>query len=161
MQVKSREIKVIPIDQVKEHEKNSNRHPIEQIVALTNQIEFQGFRVPLIISNLSGKLVSGHCRSSVAKKLGMQVVPVIYQDFATEAQEYAFLTADNAISEWSKLDFAAIYNDIDDLDLGDLDLLGIENFKLPDAVEDIVSEPTVETEEKEKKNKCPNCAHEY
>ena len=87
--IKSDKISIVDIEQVIPNPKNANRHSIEQIKRLEKLIKYQGFRNPLIISNRTGFLVVGHGRLEAAINLGMQKVPVIYQDFESEAQEYA------------------------------------------------------------------------
>ena len=66
----------------------------------------------------------------------------MYQDFENEAQEYAYLTSDNAIASWSELDLSAVNDEM--LDLGpdfDIDLLGIKNFTIePLELDDITQE---------------------
>ena len=71
-------------------------------------IKNTGFRSPLIVSNQSGFLIVGHGRLDAAKSLKMKSVPVIFQDFKNEAEEYAFMCADNAIASWSELDLEKI-----------------------------------------------------
>lgn len=126
---------LIKVNKINENPKNRNKHTNNQIERLSKLIEYHGFRVPIIVSNLTGYIVSGHGRFKAAKKLKMKEVPVDYQDFNNLDEEYAFLISDNAISEWSSLDLSGINLDLQDLgpDL-DLDLLGLENFKL-DAFE--------------------------
>ena len=60
-----------------------------------------------------------------------RILPVIFQDFKNEAEEYQFLTFDNEIARWSELDKQAVYDKIDLLDL-DIELLGIQDFKMID-----------------------------
>lgn len=130
MEVKAREIRLINPNRVKPHPKNNNIHPKEQKEELKKQIAYQGFRNPLVISNLSGYLVVGHLRLEIALELGMTEVPVIYQDFTDEAQEYSYLTADNAVAMWAELDYKAINEEL--LNLGKdfrVDLLGIKDFR--------------------------------
>jgi hypothetical protein len=58
----------------------------------------------------------------------------MFQDFENEAQEYAYLTSDNAIALWSELDLS--YVNAEMLDLGpdfDIDLLGIKDFSIEPA----------------------------
>ena len=130
MDIKSKEITMVSPKKVKPHPKNNNRHPIEQVEALCRQVEYQGFRQPLVVSTLSGFLVSGHLRWQVAKKLKLKEIPVIYQEFENEAQEYAFLTADNAIPRWAELDMASIKMEAESLGVDfDIDLLGIKDLK--------------------------------
>lgn len=113
------------------HPKNPNKHDKEQIDLLARLISFYGFRHPIIVSNRTGFIVAGHGRLEAAKKLGLKEVPVDYQDFTDDAQEYGFLVADNAIAGWSELDLAKI--NVDFVDLGpdfDVDMLGIKDFQI-------------------------------
>jgi DNA modification methylase len=129
VEIKSKEIKLVPIEQIIPNPKNPNKHPQEQIDRLAKIIDFQGFRVPLIVSNRSGFLVSGHGRLDCAKSLGVKELPVMYQDFESEAQEYAFVVSDNEIQKWAATDLSMV--NLEMLDLGpdfDIDMLGIKDF---------------------------------
>ena len=135
MDIKAKEIKMVPVDGIIENPKNNNRHSIEQIERLAKIIEHNGFRDPLIISKRSGFLIAGHGRLEAAKKLGMDEVPCTYQDFESEAEEYQFLTAHNQIARWAELDFQSVYEGLKEFPEIELDLLGIENFK-PEKIEE-------------------------
>ncbi len=119
---------MVPIDQLVENPKNANIHSEEQIQRLAKIIDFQGFRVPLTVSNRSGFVMAGHGRIEAAKRLGMAELPVIFQDFDNEAQEYAYLVSDNEIARWAKLDVDKFGLDIQDFEI-DIELLGIENYE--------------------------------
>jgi DNA modification methylase len=83
------------------------------------------------VSNLSGLVVQGHGRIEAAKKLNMEFVPVIYQDFDDEVQEYSALVADNSIASWAELDLAMINAELPELGPDfDIDLLGLKDFEL-------------------------------
>lgn len=134
-QIKSKKIEIIEISKLKKHPKNNNIHPNDQIERLAKLIAETGFRTPIIVSNLSGCVVSGHGRLDAVKKVGLKEVPVIFQNFKDEAEEYAYMTADNAIASWATLNLSQINNDF--LEFGpefDIDLLGINGFTL-DMVE--------------------------
>jgi|SRR5271157_3530900 len=120
-----------PINSLKPHPKNPNKHSPEQIDRLAKIIEYQGWRHPIVVSKQSGFIVAGHGRLLAAKKLGLSEVPVHYQDFANEDQEYAFVVSDNAIASWAELDLANI--NVELVGLGpdfDIDMLGISNFTI-------------------------------
>lgn len=122
---------LININKLKPHIKNRNKHPKDQINMLAELIKYQGFRAPLIISNLSNTIVKGCGTLLACKKLNMKFVPVVYQEFIDTDQEYAFIQSDNSISKWSELDFANINIDIADLDPSfNINLLGIKNFEI-------------------------------
>ena len=102
--------------------RNPNRHPDKQIALLAKVIRHTGWRAPITISNRSGFVVTGHGRLEAAKLLQVELVPVDRQDFATEADEYAHLVADNRLAELAEADDAALKTLLDELDTGGLDL---------------------------------------
>ena len=151
MQIKSKEIQIVDIDSLTPNPKNNNKHPPEQIERLSKLIEYQGFRNPLVVSNRSGFVLCGHGRIEAAKKAGLKQVPVMFQDFENEAQEYAYLTSDNAIASWAELDLSAVNTEM--LDLGpdfDIDLLGIKDF---------VIEPIEKFEAQSDEDEVPEVVH--
>jgi hypothetical protein len=54
VQIKSKEIKLVPIEEIKLNPKNYNKHPEKQSERLAKLRANQGYRIPGIISNLSG-----------------------------------------------------------------------------------------------------------
>jgi DNA modification methylase len=144
IEIKSKEITFVPIEQIIEHPKNANRHSVEQIDRLCKLIKYQGFRSPLIISKRSGFLVSGHGRLMSAKKLGLKELPCVYQEFESEAQEYAYVISENEIARWAELDKQAVYDELDKIDVPDIELLGLEDFELP-TIEEL--EPQTDEDE--------------
>lgn len=129
MEIKSKEIQIVDIASLVPNPKNNNKHPPEQIERLAQLIKYQGFRNPLVISKRSGFVLCGHGRIEAAKKAGLSQVPVMFQDFENEAQEYAYLTSDNAIASWAELDLSMVNSEM--LDLGpdfDINMLGIKDF---------------------------------
>ncbi len=139
--IASKNIQLVSLKDVKLNPKNRNRHDKDQIERLIKIIEYQGFRSPLIISNRTQMLVAGHGRLQAAKKMKLKQVPVMYQDFTDEAQEYACMVSDNAIASWSELDMSAINTDIGDLGPDfDIDLLGIKGFEIDVADKELGDE---------------------
>lgn len=146
--------KLVPLQELKPHPRNRNTHPTDQIARLARVIEYQGFRHPIIVSNLSGFIVAGHGRLAAAQKLGLKEAPVDYQDFESEEQEYAFLVSDNAVALWAELDFSGINADLGDLGPNfDLDLLGIKNLKIDVADKDGLTDEDAIPEHVEPKTK--------
>lgn len=159
----AREIVHVPVEQLVPNPKNNNRHSVEQIDRLAKLIAFQGFRNPIIVSNRTGFMVAGHGRLDAAKKAGMATVPVVYQDFDSEAQEYAYLTSDNEIARWAELDFQAVYDELKAFPELDIDMLGIEKF----SVDALDFEPGSEDDQGKLDQKklvileCPSCLHHF
>lgn len=129
MEIKAKNITLVDISLLVENPKNNNSHPEDQIERLAKLIKHTGFRNPLVVSNRSGFVLCGHGRIAAAKRAGLKELPVIYQDFRDEAEEYAYMTADNAIHNWSSIDLSKVNTEM--LDLGpdfDIDMLGIKDF---------------------------------
>lgn len=124
---------MVSVDALIPHPKNMHNHPPEQIERLCKLIEYQGFRTPLTVQKGTNLIVTGHGRLMAAKKLGMEKVPVTYQEFDDEAQLYAHIVADNAIGKdtWATLDLSQINLDIQDLGPElDIDMLGLKDFHI-------------------------------
>lgn len=148
MEIKSKEIVLVDIDLLMQNPKNNNVHSKDQIDRLAKLIKVHGFRVPVIVSNRTGFIVSGHGRLQAALKLGMKEIPVVYQDFESEAQEYAFLTSDNAIASWAEIDLDMVKNEILNFEDFDIELLGLENFSIVDNIGKEEKEKNIEDDKK-------------
>lgn len=110
---------------------NPNDHSKEQIDQFAKILEWQGQRKPIVISNQSGFIVTGHGTLMAAMKSGAKEIAVDFQDFDSEAQEYAHVVADNALALQSALDKSKINEKF--IDFGpdlDLDMLGFNDFKI-------------------------------
>lgn len=101
---------------------NPNTHPDEQIKMLAKIIKASGWRQPITVSNRSGYIVKGHGRLMAAQLAGLDEVPVDYQDYASEAEEYADLIADNRIAELSEIDNKLLADVFAEIDTGEIDL---------------------------------------
>lgn len=154
IQIKSKEIKILPINSIVESPDNPNRHDTHQIERLAKLIKHNGFRDPLIVSKLSGYLVAGHCRLLAAKLIGMQEIPVVFQDFLSPSEEFQFKTAHNEIARWAELDKQMVYDKIKELEIPDLELMGIDDLKMPEL--DIIDDG-VGNEKGDKTKSCPHC----
>ena len=129
---------IVDIMKVIPNPKNPNMHPERQIEILAQVIKAQGWRKPITVSKRSGFVVSGHGRLQAAFLLKAEKVPVDYQDYANEAEEYADLVADNRISELSSVNedlLIDILNEINDTDI-DVMLTGYEYHEIDDLIND-------------------------
>ena len=117
--------------------KNPNTHPDSQIQLLGRIIRQTGWRQPITVSTRSGFIVKGHGRLAAALLEDLQEVPVDYQDYATEAEEYADLVADNRLAELAEIDQRMLADIFADIDTGEipLELTGY----LESEVEDIIA----------------------
>jgi len=101
---------------------NPNKHPDDQIKMLAKIIKSSGWRQPITVSNRSGYIVKGHGRLMAAQLAGLDQVPVDYQDYASEAEEYADLIADNRIAELAEVDNKMLADIFAEIDTGEIDL---------------------------------------
>jgi hypothetical protein len=124
--------KLVPVEELRPNPRNPNTHPARQIELLAKNIRYFGWRHPVTVSKRSGLIVAGHGRLAAAKYLGLQLVPVDFQDFASENDEMAVLVADNRLAELASIDVNSLESVINDLRVADFDTLltGFEDADL-------------------------------
>lgn len=115
--------KLVKIEELIPHPKNPNTHPQSQIKILAQNIRYHGWRHPIVVSKQSGYVVAGHGRLEAAKELGVSIVPVEYQNFASEDNELAVLVGDNRLAELSSLDLNGLQDIIDGFKASDFDTI--------------------------------------
>ena len=96
--------KIVSLITLQPNPRNPNQHPENQIELLAEIIKNTGWRHPITVSNRSGMIVSGHGRYKAAVLLKDKKVPVDYQDFKNEGEEWGVLLGDNKIAELSERD---------------------------------------------------------
>lgn len=126
---------VVDLEALVPNPKNPNQHPDKQIKLLAKIMKHQGWRSPIVVSNRSGFITKGHGRLMAAKVNKWGKAPVDRQDYATEADEYADMVADNKIAELAETDMQSVFDGVKDLPDFDYDLLGIPDFTLPETLE--------------------------
>jgi len=159
---------MVDITKLVPNPRNPNQHSDRQIELLAKIIEHQGWRVPITVSKRSGFVVRGHGRLLAAEALGVDKVPVDYQDYENEAEEWADLIADNRLAELSEMDNTMLKDLIQEIDTGEIDLTltGFEEDEIeklmtqyfdeaPEAFDEF-DEDDVETE-----YRCPRCNYEW
>jgi|10_taG_2_1085330.scaffolds.fasta_scaffold03000_10 hypothetical protein len=114
--------KQLPLDELVENPRNPNLHTEDQIDRIAAAIRWQGWRAPITISNQSGFIVAGHGRFHAAKRLKAKTVPVAFQDFESDAQEWAHMIADNRLSDLSAFDNSKLKELISEMDTGEIEL---------------------------------------
>ena len=88
----------------------------------------------------------------------------MYQDFESEAQEYAFVVSDNEIQKWASTDLSMVNNEL--IELGDnfldFELFGFKSFEpLKDVFFDEGNIDDQGKLDEKKMTKCPNCGEEF
>lgn len=114
--------KMVPLHKLVPNPRNPNKHPGEQLRLLAKVIDYQGWRNPIVVSNRSGFIVKGHARLAAALLLGLEEAPVDYQDYESEAQEWADMLADNRLAELAEIDKPTLKDLLQEMDTGAVDL---------------------------------------
>jgi hypothetical protein len=141
IEIKATEIKLVLIDSIHPWEENANSHPDQQIDDLVEQYKFNGMSSPLEVEQGTNDIVAGCGRWLAAKKAGMKKVPVYFRTYETYSHKYARMVADNGTARQSMLDLTSIHENLKNLHLDSIDLLGIANFRFePDEQTSIVND---------------------
>lgn len=131
---------LVDLHKLQPNPKNPNKHPEKQISMLAKIIDYQGQRAPIVVSKRSGFITKGHGRLMAIQKLGWSQCAVDYQDYESEAQEYADMVADNKIAELAEHDDEFMYQNLQDFPDLSVDLLGIpvvevDSIELPELTD--------------------------
>lgn len=162
--------KMVPIEKLVEHPRNPNRHPDKQLELLAKVIQAQGFRRPIVVSNRSGFVIVGHGRLQAARLAGMDAVPVDYQDYENEAEEWADMVADNKIASMADFDNEALANMFEELNDFDEELFGMVQHdidKLMGCIERAEQENKAQEikldvfDEEKFEHVCPRCGFRF
>lgn len=156
---------MVDITRLVPNPRNPNQHSDRQIELLAKIIEHQGWRAPITVSKRSGFIVRGHGRLMAAELLGLDEVPVDYQDYANEAEEWADLIADNRLAELSEIDNEMLKDLIQEIDSEEFDLTltgydedMLESLLTPIDIDDFFRDNEESSNEKEKEVIiCPHC----
>ncbi len=144
---------IVPLGDLRPNPRNPNKHPDDQIRLLGEIITRQGWRKPITVSKRSGLMVQGHGRLLAAQLEDLPSAPVEYQEYTSEADEYADLVADNRIAELSEIDNKMLVDIFAEIDTGEipLSLTGytedeVENLvtALSEAVHISLNDPDIE-----------------
>ncbi len=133
--------KLVEIGDIQRNPSNPNRHSTEQIQRLAKVIERNGWRNPLVVSKRSGYLVKGEGRLLASLSLGLEVVPVEYQDYATDDEEWSDLIADNKMSELSVQDRESLKEIVSKMETVDYSATGFSQSEI-DSLMDVMKVST-------------------
>ena len=161
---------LVPIEKMVENPKNPNKHPEKQIEILAKIIKAQGFRRPIVVSSRSGFVIVGHGKLMAAKFLGMEAVPVDYQEYENEAAEWADMVADNKVAELAEFDNTVMADMLAELDDIDEEIFGMAQDdidKLMGRAERAAQEnkareiDIMEFEDEKFQHTCPRCGFRF
>lgn len=141
---------IVPIGQLQPNPRNPNQHTEQQVKLLGEIIRSAGWRAPITVSKRSGLIVKGHGRRLAAIDARLAWVPVEYQEYATEAEEYADLLADNRIAELAEMDndkLSEILKDLQETENFNMDLTGFDEDALADLIGEQLTSDDIEEDE--------------
>lgn len=148
---------LLDIEKVVGNPRNPNKHPKKQVEMLAKIIKATGWRANITISRLSGYVVKGHGRLEAAIKAGCEKVPVEYQNYTSEAEEWADLTADNRLAELSDMDNTMLADILSEIDTGEfpLDLTGYTEEDLEGIIGAIAGKDDAEPNDQDDEHEQP------
>lgn len=140
---------IVELEKLIPNPKNPNTHLIEQVKLLGKIIQATGWRQPITVSKRSGFIVKGHGRLLAARIAGLTHAPVDYQEYSTEAEEYADLVADNRLAEFSEIDNAMLVDIFKNIDLSEMpaELTGYTEEEIGDLTAALAEELENDKEE--------------
>lgn len=96
-----------PLNRLVPYARNPRTHSDAQIAQIAaSMVEF-GFTNPILVDK-EAVIIAGHGRLAAARKLGLEVAPVIVLDHLTSTQRRALVIADNRIAESAGWDDAML-----------------------------------------------------
>lgn len=133
------DIERVALEDVQPYHNNPKEHPASQVGKIASSIEEFRWDQP-IVTDLEGEIVKGHGRYAAAERLGLEEVPVIRNEYGSEAEKRAARIADNRSAE-SPWDEELLGSELELLeeDDYDLDLTAFDDDELDaflDAVDD-------------------------
>lgn len=127
------ELEYIKVEELIPYKNNARKHGDVDIDAIMASIREFGFNDPIgIWKNI---IIEGHGRLIAAKRLGMEMVPVIRLEHLTDEQRRAYALAHNKTAELSGWDFEVLESELQDLADIDMSHFGFNQNTAEDAEE--------------------------
>lgn len=166
MEVVSKQIRLVGVDEVKPDPRNARQHPERNLETIKTSLRVYGQRKPIVVNKRTGMIEAGHGLWQAAKALGWEKIAVVYvDDDPATATGYAIM--DNRTAELADWDYPILSELLRGLDgVMDFEAVGFKDFEVGPLLEGEFSPPSIEDlgEEKEKKTKtvtCPECGAEF
>lgn len=125
-----RTLELVPTASLKPHPRNSRKHPAKQKALLKASIAKFGFNRAIFI-NGDDVILAGHAMHEAAIANGLKTVPVIRVPDMPEAEQRAFMLADNRLAEFSEFDREMLSEELSFLLDAEFDL-GVTGFDMSD-----------------------------
>ena len=158
----------IDISKLKNYSNNARTHSEEQLSQIMRSIQEFGFNDPIEVAQ-DFTILSGHARVEVAKRLGIQRLPVVKHDHLTGSKLRAYILAANKIQMNSAWDNDKLVLELEELKIDDFDLslTGFIDSELDELLKGMdfnsrdISDQEILDKLDPKLVKCPHCDHEF
>ena len=155
-------------DELIPYARNSRTHSDEQVAQIAASIKEWGWTTPILVDETGG-IIAGHGRLLAARKLKMEQVPTIEAAGWTDAQNRAYVIADNKLALNAGWDVDALKLELQEIDLEgfDLQLTGFQVGELSAMFDEPEFAPGTEQEQGKldelspKMITCPHCGDEF
>ena len=114
VRVAVKDLPTIRIDELIPYENNAKIHGPDQIEQLRRSLREFGFVSPVLIDE-DKNLIAGHGRVEAARAEGMTEVPYVTVSDLSEAQQRAYIIADNRLAETGEWDAARLKFEMEEL----------------------------------------------
>lgn len=108
------QIEYLPIDQLREYEKNAKIHDRPQIEDIKNSIKAFGMNDPIAVWK-NNIIIEGHGRLKACQELDIKEVPVIRLDHLTDQQRKAYCLAHNKLTMNTGFDLDLLQAELDSI----------------------------------------------
>lgn len=128
---------LVPVDELRSWSGNPRRHDEEDLAVLQKSIETYGWTTPVVADLKTKRILAGHGRLEVAKRIGKDKVPVIFRDWE-ESKQTGYTIMDNRsaeLSQWEPVKLRDLLIDLDGMGLN-LSMAGFTNDDLNKMIED-------------------------
>lgn len=130
-------IDLVPLEDVRPYVNNPKEHPEVQVGKIASSIDEFAWDQPIVVDE-TGEIVKGHGRYLSAKNLGIDRVPVIVNEYESDAEKKAARIADNrtAESEWDDELLASELERIDEAGY-ELEETGFDDGEIDDLLDEL------------------------
>jgi len=135
----SLEIEYIPLQDLREYDRNARTHSGDQVEQIAASIREFGFTNPILIDN-DNEIIAGHGRLAAAQIVGLTEIPAVRLSGLSSEQARALRIADNQLALNAGWDLELLEGELRALDemSYDLDLLGFDDSFLDDLLSGVL-----------------------
>lgn len=125
-------IQYLSVTELAPYAGNARSHSTEQIAQIAKSMRAFGFMNPILI-DAKNTLIAGHGRLMAAKQLGLEQVPAVRIEHLSEAEQRAYMLADNKISDNAGWDNSLLKVELEYLMSADIDFeVDLTGFSTPE-----------------------------